>query len=100
MSSTDDLMGISDQDKKDYAKSENAASNAERSDDEWDETGYSLNGLIVDTRDWLYPNLDDLFYLNIYVNAVQWLGIKHANSAALKLQINRYIGASNWRRVL
>jgi len=31
MSATDDLMGINDQE-------------------------YSLDGLIVDTRDWLYPN--------------------------------------------
>jgi hypothetical protein len=108
MSSSDDLMGISDQDKKDYAESENAASNAERADDEWDieeaddpkpSTAYSLDGFMVNTLDWLYPDPSDIA-LNIYVNAVQWLAIKHANSAALKLQINRYIGASIWRGVL
>ena len=36
MSLTDDLLGMSDQDKKDYAESENHASDIERADDEWD----------------------------------------------------------------
>ena len=73
MSMTDDLLGMSDQDKKDYAESENHASEIERADDEWDidETCFK-DGEIT---------LEDLKTSPIY-----------------KAQYSRYLSTSNWIR--
>jgi len=74
VSLTDDLLGMSDQDRKDYAESENHASDIERADDEWDidETCFKDEGEIT---------LEDLRTSPIY-----------------KATYNRWISASNWLR--
>jgi len=63
MSSTDDLMGISDQDKKDYAESENAAYYANISDDEWEAT-FEAEQPDVTTFKWSEITLGELGLLS------------------------------------
>jgi len=69
---TDKLMGLSEKEKADYAESENAASQSERGDDEWDidETSFADEGEIT---------LDDL-----------------RNSPIYKAMYASKISASNW----
>jgi len=74
MSLTDDLMGLSEKEKADYAESESRETKIERADDEWDidETCFADEGLIT---------LDDLKTSPIY-----------------KATYNKWISASNWLR--
>jgi hypothetical protein len=98
MSMTDDILGMSEADKEAYAESENAASEAERADDEWEAEDFDdepiktdLDGLIVDTRDMGMVDTTRAYLMN----EKRWRKI--TLSAAQQLSANRCISASNFR---
>ena len=103
MSMTDKLLGMSEADKKDYADQEHTAHAAMFEEDEWDAADAedfldaceetSLDGLIVDTRDWLMINPNDIEEMN-YPHCRQIV----LTSAAGNLSYNRFISASNCRQ--
>lgn len=62
------------------------------------EKAKELDGLIVDTRDQLGPDTFEMEQMNTFIPRAYWADIKHPNSIAIKMQVNRFISASNWRR--
>ena len=101
MSLTDKLMGMSAEEKADYARQEAEAHEAELSEDDFDgepiddDPGLGnrgeLDGLIVDTRYWRMLNPSD----------IEGMNLPHCRriraDCGTMLSINQYLSASNFR---
>lgn len=93
-----DLFRITDKEAEEYAEAEARETALDLADIEWDYDNYSLAGLIVDTRDWLYLDIYDMDCMNAFIPRAQWADYNHENNAIRKLETNRHISASNFRR--
>ena len=99
---------ITETERANYAKEEHRNAQLEREEEEWEEGDFDdeqlkdleeqfkLDRLIVDTRDWMYPDLDYMLWQNAFLAATQKTLKKHPINPAKMLEINRYISASNW----
>jgi hypothetical protein len=97
------LGPITDADRETYAREETAAYNSMLADDEWDLDDFDdikledeptpLDGLIVDTRDWMHARPEDIEELNLPFAA---FSIRLSN--AEQLSANCHIGKRNFTR--
>ena len=87
-----------------YLNEEARETAIQNEEDEWNEGDFDdepiltpIDGLIVDTRDWMYPNVPEMEFLNIS-HRVWTTACETPFSEATTLRINRRISATNWRR--
>ena len=97
---------LKEEQKEAYAKEEQEAYESQLMYEQWAEEddmdappkkAGNFDGLFIDTRDWLFMNPRNIVQMNL-----DWKGFHvpvRERSATIKIQISRYISASNWRRV-